>query len=197
MEKLEQLLIGSMLGDGYLEKQSKPTKNSRLSIAHSSKQMEYCKYKHSILKEFELAGKLCYNKIINKRYKEGFIEEYRFRSKASPIFSQYRALFYPKNKSKIVHKSTVRNIDAFGLAIWFMDDGAKTISGYLLCTQSFTLSDITFLRKLLKSKFNLDTTCQPGSNMIYIKSKSVKVFNELIEPHVITSMKYKLHTCPE
>jgi len=191
MEKLEQLIIGSMLGDGYLDKISHTLKNSRLSIAHSAKQKEYCEYKHSILAEKELAGKLCYNKIVNDRYKEGFIEEYRFRSKTNPIFTEYRELFY-KNKKKIVHRSTIQKMNALGLAIWFMDDGAKTISGYLLCTQSFTRKENNFLRKLLKDKFNIETTLQPQSNMIYIRSKSKELFTSTISPYVIESMRYKL-----
>lgn len=192
MEKLEQLIIGSMLGDGYLDKVAHTLKNSRLSIAHSVNQKEYCEFKHNILQEFDLAGKLCYNKIENSRYKNGYIEEYRFRSKTNAIFTRYRNLFYKENK-KIIHKQTINNINPLGLAIWFMDDGSKLISGYILCTHSFSKEEVTYLRKLLKSKFKLNTTCQSQGNLIYINKSSVKLFDSIIDPYMVNSMKYKLH----
>lgn len=192
MEKLEQLIIGSMLGDGYLDKISHTLKNSRLSIAHSLDQKEYCEFKHSILQEFDLAGKLCYNKIEHSRYKNGYIEECRFRSKTNVIFTRYRNLFYKENK-KILHKQTINNINPLGLAIWFMDDGSKLISGYILCTHSFTESEVKYLRKLLKSKFKINTTCQQQGNVIYINKSSVELFDSIIDPYIVNSMKYKLH----
>lgn len=191
MDKLKQLIIGSMLGDGYLCKISKGAKNSRLSIAHSVRQMEYCKYKHSILEEFDLAGKFCYNKIINSRYKNGYIEEYRFRSLSNEVFSKYRLLFYPGDK-KIIHEDTVLDIDPLGLAIWFLDDAHKTKCGYQINTQCFSRDEVEFLRDLLKNKFNISTTYQKFDNIIYIRSSSVNTLDELIQPYTIDSMKYKL-----
>lgn len=191
MEKLKQLIIGSMLGDGYLCKITGGAKNSRLSIAHSKKQKEYCKFKHFILEELNLAGKFCYNKIENDRYKNGYIEEYRFRSKANEVFTRYRNLFYPDDK-KVLHKETINEIDELGLAIWFLDDAHKAKVGYQINTQCFSMDEISFLRDLLKRKFNIETTYQPFDNIIYIRSCSVNTFDNLIKPYVIKSMQYKL-----
>lgn len=188
MNKLEQLIIGSMLGDGYLDK---PRKNSRLSIAHSAKQKEYCKYKHSILEEYNLAGKFCYNKIINSRYKNGYVEEYRFRSLSNEVFTKYRKLFYPKGE-KILHLDTIKNINELGLTIWFLDDSHKTTYGYQINTQCFTKQEVEFLRSILKDKFNVESTYQKFDNIIYIKSSSVNTLDNLIKPYTIDSMKYKL-----
>lgn len=191
MNKLEQLIIGSMLGDGYLMKITGAAKNSRLSIAHSAKQKEYCKWKHSILEEFNLANKFCYNKIINSRYKKGFVEEYRFRSKSNEIFTKYRNLFYPEG-SKILHLNTINNINALGLCIWFLDDAHKTTYGYQINTQCFTRQEVEFLRTILKDKFNIENTYQKFDNIIYIKSCSVNTLDNLIKPYTIDSMQYKL-----
>lgn len=191
MEKLEQLIIGSMLGDGYLTKISGGAKNSRLSIAHSAKQKNYCKFKHSILEEKELAGKFCHNIIKNSRYKTGQIEEYRFKSKSNEVFTRYRNLFYPEGV-KILPFEIVEKINPLGLCIWFLDDAHKTTYGYQINTQCFTRIEIEKLRIILLSKFNISTTYQKFDNIIYIKSESVKTLNELIQPYVIQEMQYKL-----
>ena len=77
---LKQLIISSILGDGSFTKITPPAKNSRLSIAHCIGQYDLIKFKWDILNKYNLAGKLSKNKIINSRYKKGYIEEYRFKS---------------------------------------------------------------------------------------------------------------------
>lgn len=189
--ELEQLIIGSMLGDGYLTKISHGAKNSRLSIAHSINQKLYANWKHDILSSYNLGNKLCYNKIINSRYKNGFIEEYRFKSKADPIFTYVRNLFYPDDK-KILNLDYISKINELGLAIWILDDAHKAPYGYQINTQSFSIQEIEFLRDLLLSKFNIKTTYQKFDNIIYIRSSSVNQLDDLIKPYVIPSMEYKL-----
>lgn len=43
--ELRQFLMGSLLGDGCIPKLNKGAKNNRLTIAHSTKQECYAKYK--------------------------------------------------------------------------------------------------------------------------------------------------------
>jgi hypothetical protein len=60
------------------------------------------------------------------------------------------------------------------LAYWIMDDGYKTISGFYLCTESYTLKDNQKLSKILKDKFNLDSGIHKHTNgyRLYIFSSS-------------------------
>jgi len=123
-ETLEQFLISCILGDGSFTKVSGLAKNSKLSIAHCIKQKEYIEYKHSLLSKYDLVNGLFYNKSYNHRYKEGFIEEYRFKSKSHPLFTSVRNSYYDSNGKKRINKDFIKKINPFGLALWFMDDGS-------------------------------------------------------------------------
>jgi hypothetical protein len=190
--ELKQFLIGSLLGDGCIPKLGKHARHCRFSVAHSLKQKEYCKWKHSILDKYSLAGKIYYTTYTNNRYINN-IEEIRFKSISHPYFSFFRRIFYINNV-KIV-PNIIKEIDNLGLAIWYMDDGNKTKYGYELNTQLFTKDDCNFLRKILLDKFNINTT-YVKSGVIYIKSESRETFTNLIKPFTIDSMLYKLHMGP-
>lgn len=191
--EIKQLIIGSVLGDGYLEKlDGNPNKNSRLSIAHTKVQKEYCEFKHNILKKYDLAGKIAFNENIKSaKIKIGFGSEYRFKSKAHPIFTKYRNFFYLNNK-KLINRQIVEQIDEFGIAIWFMDDGSYRGSGYLLCTNCFTKEDCEYLINMLYYNFDIKSSYQNYDGSIYIWKESIKTFNKIVEPYIVDCMKYKL-----
>lgn len=190
--ELKQFILGSILGDGYLTKLDSVYKNSRLSFGHGIKQKDYCQYKHDLLVKYNLAGKFRYYSKYDSRFKNKLNENYTFKSLTHPLFTKYRNLFY-KNDIKYINKEIIQDLDAFGLAIWFMDDGSKSKAGYNIYTCSFSIENVLFLKKLLENKFNLECTYCKSSNSIYIKKKSVIKFTNLIKPYIITSMFYKLH----
>ena len=74
-----------------------------------------------------------------------------------------------------------------------MDDGS---SNGTIATCSFTLQECSLLSKWLLTKFNIETTIRivkdKNWNLLYIKEKSRKHFEELILPYIIPEMKYKL-----
>ena len=51
-----------------------------------------------------------------------------------------------------------------------MDDGTKSGSGFTLCTDSYSLTEVELLIKTLKENFNLDSTIQKSkvNHRIYI-----------------------------
>jgi len=63
-----------------------------------------------------------------------------------------------KTVQKVIPSNIEELLTPVPLAYWAMDDGAKLSSGFLLCTHSFLLSDVELLTKVLKSKFDLDTS---------------------------------------
>lgn len=179
-----EFLLGSMLGDGYLD-------SRRLSIAHSIKQEEYCKYKYEILNKEKLVGKLCKNKIISDRYKNGYIEEYRFKSISHPVFKELRDLYYKDGIKIIPDENYLRKyLTPFAIAIWFQDDGNNCLSNLQLNTQYFTLADINKIRYILLEKYGIKTSVNK-EGVITILSESVMFFNTLINPYIVNSMKYK------
>jgi LAGLIDADG DNA endonuclease family len=84
-----------------------------------------------------------------------------------------------------------------------MDDGGKLDynkksknEGLVLNTQSFTEKEVKRMSIELSNKFNLSTNVRlnKNKNVIVIKSESYKIFKDLIDPYIIASMRYKLHT---
>ena len=75
-----------------------------------------------------------------------------------------------------------------------MDDGSKNNCSYCLHTEGFVTEDIEFLRKVLYSKFKINTKIHKnsGKELIYISANSRNRFTELITPYICDSMKYKL-----
>ena len=82
-----------------------------------------------------------------------------------------------------------------------MDDGGKldynkksNNKSIVLNTHSFTDLDVENMKNELSIKFNLD--CERRSNkgkkVIVIKSSSYSLFLNLIEPFLVSEMKYKL-----
>ena len=87
-----------------------------------------------------------------------------------------------------------------------MDDGSfnKSKGSLVLCTDSYCKEDVLYLISILKTKFNLlaalFTTNQPrvetrNSKIYYrirINKSSMPTLINLVKPHIIPSMLYKL-----
>ena len=78
-----------------------------------------------------------------------------------------------------------------------MDDGSiksKRHRGVFLNTQGFKENDIKKLQKILKNKFGVDskTRTEKNGKQIYLGGKSGERFIGIINPYIISSMKYKI-----
>lgn len=188
---LKQLLIGSLLGDGCFCSVGKQAKNKCLSIAHSVKQKAYLEYKWNILNKYNLVPPIREAKIINSRYTHELVE-CRFKTRLHPIFTKIRNSCYDSNGKKRVILDFVKDIDALGLAIWYMDDGYVTKNSCILSTCSFTLEEQTILSQLLLKKFQLHFNVGKNDNSMYLQAKDFPKFVALVKEFVIPSMQYKL-----
>jgi len=105
-------------------------------------------------------------------------------------------LFYNTEGVKVVPDNIGDYFTAVSLAHWFMDDGYKTASGYLFCTESFSQKDLYILLSMLSSKFGLECSLHKTTNgpRLYIRGRSVSRFNELVKPHMVDCFLYKLIT---
>lgn len=189
--ELTQLILGSILGDGNLTKIQNGKIQSRLRISHCLEQEEYCRWKSEILKNNNLLASVGYSHTFDKRFKEPDYTVIKFSSLSHPIFSKYRNIFYNNNKNKSINIEEFKKLDNLGLAIWYMDDGTKTKSSMILCTNSFSKEELILMIDLLKIKFNLDFTLQKN-NQLYLRANSWKHFKSLVEQYIVSCMKYKI-----
>ena len=177
---LDDLITGKLLGDGSLEDRS--LANSRLQIRHSIKQKEYVDWCYMHLKEFA----------VSKPKQNRF--SYYFRSKSLPMFTKLRKIWYVNGKKILpLHIKFTPLV----ISIWYMDDGSiksrfhKTV---LLNTHSFSKISLKRLQKVLLDRYGVKTTLrkQREGIQIYIISETIDKFLNIIEPHILPSMRYKL-----
>jgi hypothetical protein len=104
-------------------------------------------------------------------------------------------MFYTKGKKRI-SPQLEKYLTPLALAIWIMDDGAWTKYGVRISANSFTLHEVEYLVSIMKKNFLLHCTVQniytANQYSIYIKANSISRLRELVLPHIIPSMVYKL-----
>lgn len=190
----QQIIIGLLLGDGYLESQNKG-RTYRLGIIHSIKQKEYVEWLYQKLKNWCTSGV----KIWERRDGKKFVG---FRTVSSGSFRFYAHQFYDKNTNqkkvpKLIHKW----LTPLAMAIWFMDDGSmksKNHKTYLFHTDGFKREDVLKLQEALWRNYQIKTAIHKQRRKgkiyyrLYILSESAEKFKKLIEPFIHSSMKYKL-----
>jgi hypothetical protein len=187
-DRAEQILLGTMLGDGHLRLDADSV-NASGKIEQGIKQKEWFLWKAKELEEFT-NGKISYRTMVDKRTNNTY-ETISTLLLAHPILTKIYKQFYPKGK-KVIPKEIFLKLEPLGLAVLFMDDGYKTKFGYALCTNCFELEHIQYLRDWLYYKYRIITTVF-GQNITYIHADSRDIFTDLVKPYILPSMEYKLH----
>lgn len=185
------LIIGTLLGDGSIEKRHK---NPRLRIDHSSVQKEYVFWKYNILKNIATREPhILYEK--DKRSGKVFSRWY-FSSKAMPELEFYYRLFYQEGK-KIIRKEIINYLkEPFSLAVWLMDDGYKRndCDALRLSTDCFSFGEQETLQYCLDKNFGISSKIHRKGRFwnIYIPSTEMGVARAILNSYIIPTMSYKL-----
>jgi hypothetical protein len=176
-----KIILGSILGDAYVYPKGK------ICFEHGNNQKDYLFWKFSQLKS------AAYPKVSpvvrhDKRTKKLTVS---WRFFLRQYFRPLRRIFY-KNRKKVVPKAITPWMSPLLLAVWYMDDGYLEREKYpLLMTECFSLGNLKFLQRILKSKLKLKSLIN-GKKRIRIKSDSANRFFNLIGPYIHESLSYKL-----
>ncbi len=184
-------MIGMLLGDGHLETQDSG-RTYRLKVEHSINQKEYLEWLYEYFKNLVHTPPQIKTRSLDGRSHTS----YYFATYSLGTFKFYANQFYI-GKKKIVPKMIGKLLDPRALAIWFMDDGSyKSIhhKTYIIHALGYSKKDLELIKNVLQKKFDITVGLHKQYNhwRIYIYSDSAMRFRELIEPHVIPSLKYKL-----
>lgn len=175
----QQLILGCVLGDGYMRKKT----NAHLQITHSIKQKEYVDWKYKILKNLVSTPPKAYKGNANRI-------GYRFFTRSLPELTLIHDKFY-RNKVKVVPLDI--KLTPISLAVWYMDDGSKSGGSCYFNTQQFDFAGQVRLIKTL-NKFGIEASLNKDKIYlrIYISVSSTSLLTNLIQPYIIDSMRYKL-----
>lgn len=180
-EDQQSIVIGSLLGDGYMSCKT----HAYLKIGHSIKQKEYVDWKYSFLSSLVITKPKIYKGNGNR-------VGYRFCTRSSPLLTPYYERFYGEKKSKSIPSKLV--LSPLSLAVWYMDDGAKNRKSAYFNTQQFSYSDQLRLLELLRRQFNLVGSLNKDKHYFRIRlfQKSGQELKRIIYEYIPDSMKYKL-----
>lgn len=180
----KQVILGSLLGDGTVDKYG------RLRIQHSSKQLEYNRYKQMLLKSIVKSFKedmTRFDKRTNKTYYSNLLSTQCLK----PIKEFYSSWYI--DGIKTLNISDLINVEPLGLAIWFMDDGFKCNNGIKIATDSFKKQELLELIKVIFVKFNILFKIDKR-NRLFLSKDSYQDFHNLIYPYVLPEFYYKLQS---
>ncbi len=195
--KQQAILIGMILGDGYLQKTGE--NNARIRLEHSDKQKEYLFWKGSQFPEF-FQGKpkrlIRFNPVYQKEYTYS-----RWQSNASPIIGKFRKIFYKDGKKVIPEELSKYLKDPLSLTIWFMDDGyyyRRDKIAYLYIPR-YSEKEIRILLQTLKRNFGLEVVLKHkkrGELVLTFNVVQTQKLIDLIKQFIIPSMIYKTSLDP-
>ncbi len=185
-KRQEEIFIGHVLGDGYL---NNDYTNCFGKIEQGEKQMEYAIWKHKELENLCSECKKRKRKTTDPRNGKFYIS-YSARIKSNPQLNKYYPLFY-KNGIKYISDEILDLFTPLSLAVLFMDDGYMSKHSYCLSTNCFDYISLEKLKNKLFS-WGIYSTIRKNKT-IYICVKSKNLFENLIKEYIIPSMYYKLH----
>lgn len=195
------LIVGSTLGDTHLEKRKNGI-GTRVLFEQSNKNVEYLMWFHNFLSSRGYSTENKPKLKIRIKKNNTKLHFYRINSYTFSSFNWLHDNFYKLNPETLKYRKVVPNFEflnlyltPLALAIWFMDDGSKIGKTVRIATNNFY--DVELLVKFLKIKYNLKCSMFKGDknkkgDIIYIWKESFKQFTEIIKPHLLPSMEYKI-----
>ena len=191
---VEQVLIGSLLGDGYIGSShpNSKTEAKSLTITHSAKQKDYLLFKESLLHD-ELPGRLKEAKYTNSYSTEKVV----FWSLSNPALNPYDYISYNENHKKTITIELLSKLDWLGFAIWYMDDGslnsACKSNSIHLHTERYTKEEVECIVKYFNSVgYKCYLREYRGYYMVNFSTQSSDEIWKKIREFIPDSMQYKL-----
>lgn len=208
-----RLLKAMVIGDGCLIREDGYA-NHRLVIHHSLKQKDYLLWKRDLL---EASG-------LNCRYYEGVPKPHPVSRKVyptcwipsnvHPVLSILHDQLYPRTEG--FRPGILDDLDAFHLALIFMDDGSKSV----VCKKRYSHKEVNEVLDMtpfimhfafylqshgqggclqfkgwLGAKFGIEarlTRLKKGHIVVVSKNDAKARLRDLLLPHIHASMRYKL-----
>ena len=182
-QEQKSIVIGSILGDGYL-RVVPGRRDAFLEINHSITEKPYVDWKYKKLKNLVKSAP-------KPRKGNGKRIAYRFLTRQHPELTKLYWRFY-RNKKKIIPDNI--KLTPLIIAVWFMDDGSRSYRSYYLNTQCFDYLSQKRLIQMIKKQCGIDCSLNRDKQYyrIRIKQHSAERFRKLINDYVIPAMKYKL-----
>jgi hypothetical protein len=162
----KSILIGSLMGDGHLEKRPH-LKNAIFREEHSYNQAQWLKWKYNNLKPFTMSDTWERDRGEISEFPDGHgnTKEYNIQKVISmstishPYLTELHEQFYVNRKKVLPRQLIEDNFDIIALSIFWGDDGCFTEDCIRFCTDGFSKEEVywlaDFLNKFYKSRITV------------------------------------------
>lgn len=192
-ETIKRVVIGLILGDGYLTPSFGHSQRSVLDIKGDNKCLSYLQWLHRVLQPLGVS---------ELKPKKGY-HQHRFYTKVNGELGMFRKLFYPQGVKIIPENIKALLNHPLTLAVWYQDDGTldcrdKYHYNALFATHCFSFRECVLLAKTLEANFGLDVRvckCRMRGKLrfrLYIVSRSMDRFINLVKPYINPCFAYKI-----
>lgn len=189
--KQNEILIGTLLGDGHLEKNGRYV---RLRAEHGDCQREYLFWKYNQFKSLVASPpRLVIHK--DKRRKAPY-KRWHFSTYSLPILVAAWKAWYTQGRKRIPDNIMDVFSSPLSLAVWIMDDGYRRndCCAMRINCESFSLEEQKILQNCLRSNFGLNSRIHGKGKYwnLYIPSSEFRKLNKIVAPYFHSSMMYKI-----
>lgn len=184
------IIVGLILSDGWLRIGNKGSLNAYLGFKQYLARADYVLFVFFILSHYcKGVPRFTSGIRANNRY-----FGISFETRSLLCFTGLYKMFY-KNNIKCIPDNIYELLMPMALAHWIMGDASARPHGLLLCTDSYSVSDVIKLMNVLMIKYELNCTLQfPAENRPRkdIKQSSMPKLRKIVSIYIIPSMLYKL-----
>lgn len=192
-------LIGMVLGDASLYRQTKDQETTVLKITHSIKQREYLEWKRDIIQPmfgYPLQIVESYNSAGNgKRYPVA-----RLLTRSNPQLKRLRKILYDAEGTKRLTPQILNALDDRGVACWYLDDWclSKTVgrgATVIAATNCFTYEEHLLMREWFADVYGVCFNIYQHKSGTYHLRRGISDAYKLLDriaPYVVPSLSYKV-----
>lgn len=193
-DELRGAIIGTLLGDSWLQMRTKGT--ATWGCEQTSKPLIQLKAQIAN----ELTGRT--HRIVSRKRPPRKILENPVESNPKTTFSIHVTHPRLKNYYKILYRDsiktptmrTLRWLTDEGVALWFMDDGMKNISGdhnrIIFCTDSFDRFSLSQICQFFSERYGLSSTIT-SRGRIQLSGKDAQRLILIMSPFLLPEFRYK------
>lgn len=192
-KKQRAILVGTLLGDAFLQKTGE--RNARLRLEHGAAQKEYLFWKAGEFPRL-FQGKPVFIERTHPLTKRTY-QYWRQQSNATPELGKWRKLFYPDGKKHIPAILPELLNQPIALAVWYMDDGyyyPKDHNSYLYLgkvTEEEALVAVRAISKNFGVNARIYDKKQKGF-ALYFSPDEARKLHTIIRRHTLPLFQYKL-----
>lgn len=206
-----QVIIGTMLGDGYMDRPEKSILwTPRMTLRHGVSQEEWLRLKCEALSGIGSEAGIVKDKkyVDSDKYYENS-ETMSWNTKSLMCLREFSEMFRgAKDTKKRVTRDILEELTPLGIAVWYLDDGSLQVNKrenkngsvkYYPCvimnTQGFSLEENKTIVDYFKETWGIDFILYEyrGYNYLYANTKSSIKFLELVAPYICEGvLDYKL-----